>query len=92
METKYNKYLPIGSVVLLNEATKRLMITGYCVKTEENPDKIFDYCGCIYPEGMLSSTQTAVFDHNQIKSIFAIGYNDEECEKFIEILNNKKNN
>ena len=30
------KYLPIGTVVLLKGATKRLMITGYCSLVDTN--------------------------------------------------------
>ena len=42
-------YLPIGSVVLLNEHKKRVMITGRRVisKAEE---KEYDYQGCLYRE------------------------------------------
>ena len=30
------KYLPLGTVVLLKEATKRLIITGYCSMLPDN--------------------------------------------------------
>ena len=39
------KFLPIGSVVLLKGGTKKVMITGYCMKTAEYPDEVFDYNG-----------------------------------------------
>lgn len=78
MEQKYGKYLPIGSVVLLNEGTKRLMITGFCIIPDEDNSKMFDYSGCLYPEGIISSDQIALFNHEQIKQIYAIGYSDEE--------------
>ena len=45
----YDKYLPIGTVVLLKNATKRLMIVGFCVKGDTD-DKIYDYVGCLYSE------------------------------------------
>ena len=32
------EYLPIGSVVLLKDATKRVMITGFYVKTDDTND------------------------------------------------------
>lgn len=83
---KYGKYLPIGSVVMLKDATKRLMITGYCVSEKANPEKTFDYSGCLYPEGFLSSEQTCLFDHAQIAKIYCIGYTDEEQQKFMETL------
>lgn len=78
------KYLPIGSVVLLKGGTKKVMITGYCMKTEERPNKIYDYNGCPFPEGTLKSNLTSVFDHNQIAQVFFIGYKNEESDAFFK--------
>lgn len=86
MNQKYEKYLPIGSVVLLNEGTKRLMITGFCVVPNDDKTKVYDYSGCLYPEGVISSDQIALFNHDQIKSIYAIGYSDDEEKKFKDNL------
>lgn len=86
---KYEKYLPIGSVVLLKGAKKRLMITGYSVIANDNPRVVYDYSACLYPEGFLSSEQTAVFNHDQIDKIFAIGYFDDEQKQFIQALKEK---
>ena len=35
------KFLPLGSVVLLKGGKRKIMITGYCMKTEENKNKIW---------------------------------------------------
>lgn len=83
-----DKYLPIGTVVLLKSAKKRLMITGFCAISEEKKDKMFDYSGVLYPEGVVSSEQTILFDHDQIDKIFSIGYIDEE-EKYFKALFNE---
>lgn len=72
------KYLPIGTVVLLKGGTKKVMISGFCAVTEEQKGKIYDYSGCMYPEGFLSSNQTCLFDHSQIEKVYFIGYRDEE--------------
>ena len=72
------KYLPIGSVVLLKGGKKRAMITGFCSVAQDNQDKIYDYSGCVYPEGYLSSNQVCLFDHDQIEKIFFVGFEDEE--------------
>lgn len=80
------KYLPIGTVVLLEGGTKELMITGYCITTEKDPNKVYDYCGCMYPEGYLSSTLNCVFDHSQIVSILSMGYISEACQTFLDNL------
>ena len=85
---KNSKYLPIGSVVLCKDATKRLMITGFCCKDANNPDKTYDYSGCLYPEGIVSSDRTLLFDHSQIEKIFALGYSDDEEKEFKENLIN----
>lgn len=82
---KYEKFLPIGTVVLLKNATKKIMITGFYVKAE-GQGQVFDYTGCIYPEGVISSTQNCVFNHNQIDKIYHIGMIDEEEKKFKEVL------
>ena len=46
----YEKYLPIGTVVMLKGGEKRAMITGFCSVSEDDPEKIYDYNGCLYPE------------------------------------------
>ena len=81
------KYLPIGTVVLLKGGTKRAMITGFCSVAQENKEKIYDYSGCVYPEGYLSSNQVCLFDHDQIEKVFFVGYEDEEEKEFKDRLN-----
>lgn len=75
------KYLPIGSVVLLEEGKKRIMVTGYAAKGREAGDKMYDYIGCLYPEGVISSDQNILFDHDKIKEIYYIGYIDNEWKE-----------
>ena len=78
---KKEKYLPIGSVVLLKGAKKRIMITGFAAKGAETGDKMFDYIGCLYPEGVISSDQNLLFNHDQIDEIYYMGYNDKEWKE-----------
>lgn len=80
------KFLPLGTVVLLKSGTKRLMIIGYCAFDEAKKDKAYDYIGCLYPEGVISSKQMALFNHSQIQKIDFTGYSDEESKKFNEVL------
>lgn len=82
-----DKYLPIGTVVLLKGGKKRAMITGFCSVAQEDQEKIYDYSGCVYPEGYLSSNQVCLFDHDQIDKIFFLGYEDEEEKEFKDKLN-----
>ena len=83
------KYLPIGSVVLLRGGTKKAMITGYCMKSKERPDKIYDYSGCPFPEGVIKSTKTSLFDHNQIVQVLFTGYKTQESDTFLSTIKNK---
>lgn len=76
------KYFPIGTVVLLKNGTKRVMITGFATVEKQNPGKIYDYCGCVYPEGQVSFNEICVFDHNQIEKVFFIGFSDNEERSF----------
>ena len=84
------KFLPIGSVVKLKNGQKRLMITGFLqMEQDENGQKnIWDYSGCLYPEGMLESGKSLLFNHNQIDKIYHFGYSDNEEKEFKKILNN----
>lgn len=82
-----NKFLPIGSVVLLHGGRKKLMITGFCVALADKESKVYDYSGCIYPEGIITSGQTCMFDHSDIEQIYFTGYIDEEEKQFKDKLN-----
>ncbi len=76
------KYLPIGTVVLLKGGSKRVMITGFCSVDGSKSDVIYDYNGCLYPEGYLSNDQTCLFNHDQIAKIYHMGFIDEEEKEF----------
>ena len=81
--------LPIGSVVLLKDGIKKLMITGIKPVSEDNPDRIFDYIGVVYPEGFLSNEYNFLFDHKDINDVVFKGYNNPEREEFIALLENE---
>lgn len=87
------KFLPIGTVVMLNGGAKRVMITGFCTIASDDNAKMYDYCGCLYPEGVVSSDKNLLFNHNQIAKIYALGYSDDEEKEFKaklnEVLKNK---
>jgi len=86
------KYLPIGSIVLLKGGNKKLMITGYCAFQNQGKKEMFDYCGCLYPEGIISSDQILLFDHSQISEVYFIGFANEEQIEFISNLKKLINN
>lgn len=81
------EFLPVGSVVLLKGGTKRIMVTGFCSVDNNDQEKMYDYTGCLYPEGIINSNEICLFDNNQIEQVFFKGYVDEEETKFKEDLN-----
>ena len=78
--------LPAGSVVLLKDSTKKVMIMGFCQNRPGEPGKVYDYCGCLYPEGYLAPDRIYLFDHEQIGRVYSIGYIDEEQYRFQALL------
>ena len=80
------KYLPIGSVVLLQESKKRIMIVGVKQK-QVNTDKVWDYSACLYPEGMLNPDKLFLFDAEQIERLYFVGFQDGEGLAFLDKLN-----
>lgn len=70
------KYLPLGSVVTLKKAEKKLMIIG---RSQICNDEKYDYSGCLFPEGYLGKDKLYVFNNDDIKDLYYIGMqNDEE--------------
>lgn len=82
----FKDLLPIGSVVLLKDGTKKLMITGIKAVSSEKPDVVFDYLGVVYPEGFLGDEYNFLFNHDNINDIIFKGYNNPERELFLEEL------
>ena len=91
------RFLPIGTVVLLKGGKKEIMITSYCIfpnnvqiknGQEIKPEKkIFEYGACIYPEGILDSNTICAFNHNQIEKICYMGYETPLQQELSSILN-----
>lgn len=92
-----DKFLPIGTVVLLKNAKKEIMITSYCIfpnnteikegKEVKPTKKMYEYGGCIYPEGILDSNIVCAFDHNQIEKICHMGYETDQQKELSRVLN-----
>lgn len=74
--------LPIGSVVLLKESTKKLMIMGYAQIAANDPETVWDYTGCVFPEGFIGPDKMFMFNQDQIEQVYALGYQDQEQMAF----------
>lgn len=72
-----NTYLPIGSVVLLEGQSRRVMIDGRrVIKQSEGVE--YDYQGCLYPEGAAGNGDVVLFNNADITMIYFIGFQDIE--------------
>lgn len=80
-----DKLLPIGSVVLLKGGKKRIMIYGRKQQDSETK-KIWDYVACLYPEGNIDPSKSYLFNHEQIDTVFFIGFQDLEEIEFNKFL------
>ena len=91
------RFLQIGTVVILKGGKRELMIMSYCIMPSgdvydksgkiDAKGKMYDYGACFYPEGMVTSDQLFAFNHDQIEKIISMGYQDEETAAFIQELN-----
>ena len=94
---KEERFLPVGTVVLLKGGTKELMITGYCIMPQgeaynkgnkvDVKGKMFDYGACFYPEGIITTDQLFVFNHDQIEKICYKGYETDTQKEISRVLN-----
>lgn len=81
------EFLPIGTVVILNNAKKKMMISGYRIKDLQTK-KVFDYVGCVYPEGFLNNT-FSLFNDEDIRTIFYEGLRNKDYENYAKMLKQK---
>ena len=83
-------YLPIGTVVRLNKGIKYLMICGRFQKGDAG-EITYDYSGCLYPEGNLSSKYMFLFNNSDIEEIVYMGYINEQEKELRRKLSQLKN-
>lgn len=77
----HNSFLPIGSVVLLKNSTKRLMVVALC--QEDDNGNAWQYAGCPFPEGIKDSKSFYLFNDEQISKVFFAGYCDDDQIYFL---------
>ena len=89
MFDKNKDLLPIGSVVILKGASLRLMIIGLLPLLEDNKS-YYDYCGCIYPEGLTDFKSVAFFNRESIERVFSLGGFDEAANSHMKLLRERE--
>ena len=80
--------LPIGSVIRLSGGEKRLMIIGYFPQMSSG-GKVYDYIGCLYPEGFLDADNFFMFNMADIERVDFVGFVDAEGQVYIELIRQK---
>ena len=83
---RINELLPIGSIVLLKDGEKKLMINGILQSEAEGDGKEYDYLGVLYPEGHIGGEFQYLFNHEDIDQVFFRGYDDKDRTLFLERL------
>ena len=81
------QYLPIGSVVLLKNGKKKVMIYGRRQRRVVDVDREYAYLACLYPEGNIDEDYMYLFDEDSIDQVVFRGYSDAEEDAFVQALN-----
>ncbi len=85
-QLKYEYLLPIGSVVRLKNAERKLMIFGILQKEKAETGRIFDYVAVPYPEGLQGMGLNIGFNHEDIEEIIWRGYEDDDRKAFLLLM------
>ena len=83
---KIKDLLPIGTIVVLKEGEKKLMIIGVMQSEASATSKEYDYLGILYPEGHIGEQFQYLFNHEDINEIVFRGFEDKEREDFLNKL------
>ena len=89
MAEETEKFLPLGSLVLLKNGQKKMMIIGFGQIDLRKKDQIYDYCGCVYPQGIINNNHIYLFNHEDIKEVINKGFNDSEWDIYNKKLKEK---
>ena len=86
------KFLPIGTVVMLKGGKRPVMVCCCCIMPTgevydkdgkvKNVPKVIDYGGCFYPEGMIKSDQMFGFNHDMIDKVIFLGYQSDKQKEY----------
>ena len=74
------KFLPLGSVCLVDGADLKLVVIGYKANG-------YDYIAVDYPIGYENEGSLRYFNHDQIKDLYSYGYKDEFGQTHFVSLN-----
>ena len=76
-------YLPLGSIVIVRGAIKKTMVIARGLAANLGGETaVFDYGGCLYPEGLMGD-QIMYFNHADIAKVVFQGFSDEDNELMV---------
>lgn len=81
--------LPIGSVVLLQGAPRKVIIMGILqnrIEDGKEEDTFHDYLGVFFPEGYMGEGSAFVFDREVITDVIFRGYDNPERSSMMNML------
>lgn len=83
-----DKMLRLGTIVSVKGKEHRYMIISRLIRNNDN--ELFDYYGCLYPEGNLTDDDKILFNDDEINNIYFNGYeNEQEVERNKELVKYK---
>ena len=84
-EILFDGWLPIGTVVHLEDYEGLVMIMAYMVSDQED-NVLWDYGAVPYPQGLTGSEGHILFDRSSIDDVMALGFRNDEGEMYRDIL------
>ena len=75
------EWLPVGSLVSLNDAERLYLIAGVMV-WDAKGRKFWDYMGYPYPEGFADDTPDAFFNKDMIDGVVQVGFFNQAAIAF----------
>ncbi len=80
-----NNYLPIGTIVVLNEnADTKFMVVGYLPINQKGDCR--DYSAIRYPMGMYDNHSFFFFNNKDIREVLYKGYEDDDFTSMMALL------
>ncbi|WEV66958.1 DUF4176 domain-containing protein [Bifidobacterium sp. ESL0769] len=80
-----DEWLPIGSVVHVEDTNRLLMIAG-AMQRDEATGKLWDYMGYPYPEGSTDPLKGVLFNKSGVDGVYSIGYLPAEGLNYLQML------
>ena len=77
---KQAKFLPLGSIVLLDGGVQKVMIIGRGLNVKRGEETyFFDYSAVLFPQG-LTGDEVIYFNGDGIAKVVSYGYMDEDSD------------